>query len=90
MYRIGLPFWKLTARLGVPMHLRVHVQRDQETQLFVATSLDLRALVVEASSMDELVAATQDAIDMLMDEYFLGNSHVEAELRIKGLVGGFV
>ena len=90
MYRIGLPFWKLTARLGVPMHLRVHDQRDQETQLFVATSPDLRALVVEASSMDELVAATQDAIDMLMDEYLSGHNHAEAEFRIKGAVGSYV
>lgn len=78
------------ARLGVPMYLRVHVQRDQETQLFVATSPDLKALVVEANSMDELVAETQDVIDMLMGECLLGGHHAEAEFRIKGAVGGFV
>ncbi|PHV07854.1 hypothetical protein CSQ96_08155 [Janthinobacterium sp. BJB412] len=55
MYRIGFPFWKQMARLGVPLKLRVNVIRDDEAGVFVATSDDLRGLVCEATSMDDLV-----------------------------------
>lgn len=55
MYRIGFPFWKQMARLGVPLKLRVNVILDDEAGVFVATSDDLRGLVCEAASMDDLV-----------------------------------
>jgi hypothetical protein len=55
MYRIGLPFWKQVARLGVPLKLRINVIHDTEADVFVATSEDLTGLVCEASTMDELV-----------------------------------
>ena len=55
MYRIGFPFWKQAARLGVPLKLRIDVIRDPEANVFVATSKDLKGLVCEALSMDDLV-----------------------------------
>lgn len=55
MYRIGLPFWKQAARIGVPLKLRIDVHHDTEANVFVATSEDLTGLVCEAASMDELV-----------------------------------
>lgn len=84
MYRVGLPFWKFLARLGVPMHLRVLVQRDAESSMFVAVSPDLKGLIVEAETMDELVTETRDVIDMLLDEYLSNGKHAEPEFRMRG------
>lgn len=85
MYRVGLPFWKLLARLGVPVHLRVFVQRDTESSTFIAVSPDLKGLVVEADTMDDLVTETRDVIDMLLDEYLSSGKHAEPEFRMRGV-----
>jgi len=66
MYRIGYPFWRTLARAGVPLKLRIEVMRDEEAQVFVATSEDLPALIAEAASMDDLVKEIPLVIDDLM------------------------
>jgi hypothetical protein len=66
MYRIGFPFWKQAARLGIPLKLRINVIRDAEANVFVATSDDLTGLVCEAPSMDELIREVDLATDELL------------------------
>ena len=66
MYRVGFPGWKLAARLGVPLMFRVDVHHDPEAGVFIATSEDLRGLVVEATSKDELISTVYDCVDMLL------------------------
>jgi hypothetical protein len=66
MYRIGYPFWKLLARCGVPMALRINVMHDDEAGVFVATSNDLRGLVCEAPTMDELLSEVKGATHELL------------------------
>jgi predicted RNase H-like HicB family nuclease len=68
MYRIGYPFWKTFARMGVPLKLRVLVQRDDEAGVFIATSDDLRGLAAEAETMDALVVEVKSVIDDLLVE----------------------
>ena len=68
MYRVGFPGWKWAARLGVPLLLRVEVMRDDEAQVFVATSPDLRGLVAEAPTLDALFRSVYDCTDMLLEE----------------------
>lgn len=67
MYRVGFPGWKIAARVGVPLLLRVEVIRDHEAGVFVATSPDLDGLVAEAKTADELVRAVYDCVDMLLE-----------------------
>ncbi len=67
MYRVGMPFWKVAARLGVPMLVRVQVARDAEAGVFVATSPDLRGLVAEAKTSTELIRAVYDCTDLLLE-----------------------
>ena len=70
MYRIGFPFWKQAARLGVPLKMRINVMRDQDAGVLVASSEDLPGLVCEAASMDELLvevnAATHELLAILL------------------------
>ena len=70
MYRIGFPFWKQAARLGVPLKMRINVMRDQEAGVLVATSDDLPGLVCEAASIEELLvevnAATRELLEFLL------------------------
>ena len=69
MYRIGFPFWKQAARLGVPLKMRINVMRDREAGVFVATSDDLPGLVCEAASMAELLVEVNAATRELLGFY---------------------
>lgn len=66
MYRIGYPFWKHLGRVGVPLVVRVDVLWDEEASVFVATSSDLRGLVCEAASLDDLAKEVNSAIEGLL------------------------
>lgn len=68
MYRVGFPGWKLAARVGMPVFFRVEVMHDEEAKVYVATSPDLRGLVAEAETVDEMFHAVYDCVNMLMDE----------------------
>ena len=39
-YRVGWPGWKLAARLGAPLYIRVSVIWDNEVRVFAAQSED--------------------------------------------------
>jgi len=54
MYRIGFPFWKLLARMALPMRLRVNILHDPEANVYVAQSPDLDGLIVEAHTLEDL------------------------------------
>lgn len=73
MYRVGFPGWKLAAKVGIPMLLRVEVMRDRDAGVFVAISPDLRGLVAEAKTADELVRAVYDCTDMLLEAELHGS-----------------
>lgn len=84
MYRIGFPFWKQLARLSVPLTVRVHVMRDDDAGVFVATSDDLRGLVCEAGTMDDLLPEINASVNDLL--VFHGNGNATppvTELRIR-------
>ena len=54
MYRVGIPGWKLAAKLGVPVRLRVFITQDLEANVYVAESPDLDGLVIDAHTLDEV------------------------------------
>ena len=68
MYRVGNPFWRLLARLGIPLVVRVDVVYDKDANVYVATSPDLRGLVAEAKTKEELIASVYDCVDLLLEE----------------------
>lgn len=68
MYRVGFPGWKIAARFGSSLLVKIDVLRDDEAGVFVATSRDLPGLVVEAKDMDQLFPEVYDCVDMLLSE----------------------
>lgn len=67
-YRVGFPGWKIAAHAGLRLKLRIDVLHDDEAKVYVATSPDLRGLVAEAKSLDELFANIQAAANDLMQD----------------------
>lgn len=65
-YPAGWPFWKAAARAGVPIGISVNVIRDEEAGVYVACDSNLKGLVAEAPTLDELRAnldaASQDLL----------------------------
>ena len=68
MYRVGFPGWKIAARLGVPLLVKIEVLHDKQAKVFVATSRDLAGLVVEVKTIDQLFPEVYDCVDMLLCE----------------------
>lgn len=66
MYRVGFPGWKLAGRMGVTLLYRVNVLHDPEAGVYVATSPDLRGLVAEAPTFDELFREVHAGADELI------------------------
>lgn len=54
MYRVGFPFWKVLARMGMPMRLRVDISHDPEANVYLAQSPDLDGLIVEGRTLEDL------------------------------------
>ena len=54
MYRLGWPFSTFFASIGVPLLINIEVFHDDEANVYVATSADIKGLVVEAETFEEL------------------------------------
>jgi predicted RNase H-like HicB family nuclease len=67
MFRVGFPGWKLAARLGVPLSLRIHVHYDDEAKSYWANSPDLDGLVSAGSTLDELRDEVRGAVELLLE-----------------------
>lgn len=76
-YRVGRPLWREAARAGFALKFRVLVCRDEEAGVYVATSPDLRGLVVEAPTLDELREEIRTGADVLLDMQ-IGRAHPKA------------
>ncbi|KEH08271.1 hypothetical protein GY14_20730 [Delftia tsuruhatensis] len=84
MYRVGLPFWKTAARLGVPIKVRVDVHYDEESSSFWAKSPSLDGLVVAGANLDELreevISAASELLALQLEDKV---AHATTEIRIK-------
>lgn len=66
IYRIGFPGWRLAARVGVPLCLRVQAFKDDESNSYWAKSDDLNGLVVSGTTLDELQREVMAAVPLLL------------------------
>lgn len=66
MYRLGWPFAAFFSEMGVPLLIKVEIIHDNEANVYVATSSDLKGLVVEAETLDELEKEVLDLAPQLL------------------------
>lgn len=66
-YRLGWPLGRVAARIGIPTLIRINVTKDEEAGVYVGTSTDLAGLVLEASSIEEMMSEAHDVIPCLLD-----------------------
>ncbi len=81
MYRVGFLGWKIAARFGVPIYLRVTVHYDSDAKSYWTSSPDLAGLVVTGNSLDELFKEARVGIDELMG-IELNGAQIEAKPRL--------
>lgn len=81
MYRVGFPGWKIAARFGASMTVRVDVHYDPEVKSYWTSSPDLKGLVVTGNSLDELFREAKSGIHDLM-EVELDGVAIEAKPRL--------
>lgn len=67
MYRVGFPGWKLAARMGVPLLVKIDVLKDVDENVYVATSRDLDGLVVECAELNDLMSEVYECVGMLLE-----------------------
>ena len=67
MYRVGFPGWKMAARAGIPMLVRIDVHYDPAVKSYWTTSPDLGSLIVTGNTIEELLHEVKLGIDGLME-----------------------
>lgn len=66
MYPLNWPFSRLAASLGVPLVIKLQLHFDKEAKVFFATSPTVAGLVLEASSIDEILKEAEIMIPELL------------------------
>lgn len=66
-YPINYPFSRVFAKLGAEIIIRVDFIHDKEANVFVATSQDIKGLVVEAETYEQLQSELKEAIATLSE-----------------------
>jgi len=67
MYRLGWPFSAFFSKIGMSLLIKVEIIHDDEANVYVATSSDLKGLVVEAETLDELEKEVLDLAPQLLE-----------------------
>lgn len=67
-YRYGWPLGRLAARIGIPTRIELKVIHDPEAGVFVGTSDDVRGLIVEADSLEEVMREARGLIPELIGQ----------------------
>lgn len=77
-YRLGWPLGRVAAQLGIPTLIRINVVKDNDAGVYVGTSKDLVGLVLEAETIEQLVAEAHDVIPYLLDSK--SRDHLQKEI----------
>lgn len=62
MYWFEYPLWSLLARFGRRLTIRMDVLYDEEVDVYVGTSKNMRGLVVEADTLEALKLETDRVV----------------------------
>lgn len=65
-WSFGFPGWRIAARLGVPIKIKIDAFRDTDAGVYFATCATL-GLAVEAESLDGLMDEIHGAVPVLLE-----------------------
>lgn len=68
--RPTFPGWRLLAKLGAPVEVRVSIEFDAEARVYYVAESDLRGLHVEAATLDEMQREILGAATELLHDEF--------------------
>lgn len=76
MYPFNWPFSMAFAKLGVPLLIKIEVERDEEAGVYIATSPNVRGFNIEAETLDEI----KKEVELVLPEFLSikhgnGNNH---------------
>jgi hypothetical protein len=67
-YPLGWYLSGVAQKLCVPTGARIDVMFDDDARVFIATSKDVKGLVVEADTIEQLMAEVNELIPMLLKQ----------------------
>jgi hypothetical protein len=79
--RPSWPGWRVLARWGAPVEVRVEIKFDSEAGVYFVADSDLRGLHVEAKTLDDMQREVLDAASELLHHELNGGGH-PAEAKI--------
>ncbi len=80
-WRLGFPGWRIAANIGVPIQIKVDVCRDNEANVYYATSDDI-GLAVESDSLDALIKEIDLALPELLELAHTSIGKPRTDIRI--------
>ena len=80
-WRLGLPGWRIAARFGVPIKIKIDVHKDEEAGVYFATSDDI-GLAVESITLDDLMKEIHSAVPVLLQLEHFGNAKPKTDIRL--------
>ena len=89
-YRVGFPGWKIAARLGCPLRVKIFVVYDEESKMLVAECNDFQpylGIVTEGNTFEELQGEVEECCEIAMKEVFSTNTincSVHANMTLVG------
>lgn len=81
-YRLGWPLGRVFARFGLPAVIRIEAIHDDEAGVFVATSPDVRGLVIEADTLEEVANEVRLVLPDLLGFENAGNVPPQTSIRL--------
>ena len=79
-WRLGFPGWRIAARLGFQIKIKIGVFHDTEAGVYFATSEDI-GLAVESESLDGLLKEIHAAIPVLLEVAHSSIHKPKADIR---------
>ena len=80
-WRLGWPGWRVFARLGVPIEIKIAICRDEEAKVYWATSHDI-GLGLESETLDGLMSEIHAAVPELLKLTHTPISNPKPTIRI--------
>lgn len=81
-YRVGMPLWKVIAKIGFKLRLRVVAKYDPDAKCYYVAFSDLKGLNTDGESLDSLRANIKECANLLLEDYVKDISKVSVSMEV--------